>query len=64
MMWAAVRFDRTDRDEEHRGDLLVRIAERQQDEDVALPFRDRLGERGGVRDDEIAAKPWTGGSRS
>jgi hypothetical protein len=33
------------------------MAERQEDEDVALPFRDRPGEDGRLGDDEISPSP-------
>ena len=53
-----------DRDEQHRGDLLIRVSERQQEEDVALPFRDRLSELSGIRDDDITAQLGTDVARA
>ena len=38
----AMRIDRADGDEELRGDLLVRVAEREQMDDVALSLGQRL----------------------
>ena len=38
----AVRLDRAHREEERLGDLLVRVAERQQPKDLVLPLRQRV----------------------
>src|SRR5581483_12208738 len=40
---SAVRLGRAHRDEEKLRDLLVRVAEREQVEDLVLAFRERIG---------------------
>src|SRR4029453_5885805 len=51
----AVSVDRADGDEEFLADLLIRVAERQQMENVALSFGQRLGGRWAVGFGNFAA---------
>src|SRR5216684_1801484 len=52
----AVCIDGPDRDKELLADLLVRVSECEQVEDVALPVGDRLQRRHAVGDDELRAE--------